>query len=106
MNNLIEITESNFEEEVYNSEVPVLLDFYSDGCIACERIDEELKEILKHNRNNLKVVKVNIDENREIAATCEIQCTPTIIFFNEGVIVDIIEGFKSSRILQERVNGI
>ena len=104
MVNLIEITENNFEEEIYDSKVPVLLDFYSDGCIACERIDKEIQSIANKYNNKLKIARLNIDECRAIAVACEIQCTPTILLWVEGDIVDIIEGFKNSRILQEHVN--
>lgn len=105
MNN-VEITEQTFEEEVYNSKMPVLLDFYSDSCIACERLDDVLKDITSIYKNKIKIARANIDTNRQLASICEIQCTPTIIIFENGTVVDILEGFKLSSILQEHINRI
>lgn len=103
---IIEITENNFEEEIYQSSVPVLLDFYSEDCIACERMDRELEFLSNNYENNIKIAKINIDEHRELASACEIHCTPTLMFFTEGEVVDIIEGFKNYNILQEHIEGL
>jgi len=76
--------EENFEEEVIKSKGTVLVDFYADWCGPCKMMSPIIDEISEENIENLKVGKVNVDENQELAGKYGIMSIPTIIIFKNG----------------------
>jgi len=88
---VININRSNFEEEVMNSEKPVLLDFWASWCGPCRRVAPVLEEIAAE-RQDIKVVKVNVDEQPELASWFQIMSIPTLMVIEDGKIVNQIRG--------------
>lgn len=78
------ITEDNFEEEVLNSDKPVLLDFYADWCGPCKMMSPIIDKIAEEIEATAKVGKINTDENMNLAEKYEIMSIPTIMIIKNG----------------------
>ena len=83
----ITITKENFESEVLNSSVPVLLDFWATWCGPCMMIAPTLEEIARENAGKLKVGKVNVDEQMELAMKFGVTSIPLLVVMEKGQIV-------------------
>jgi len=81
--NLTEVTDNNFQAEVLESETPVLVDFWAPWCGPCRIIAPSLEE-LNDEIENLRVVKLNVDENQQTAAQYDVMSIPTLIVFKNG----------------------
>lgn len=86
----IEITESNFETEVINSPVPVLLDFWSTCCGQCRMISPVIDQIAEEMKGVAKIGKVDVTDNMKLAVAQNVTSLPTLIFFKNGQEVDRI----------------
>ncbi|MGB2692579.1 MAG: thioredoxin [Thermodesulfobacteriota bacterium] len=89
---VIEISDSNFESEVVNSDVPVLVDFWAPWCGPCRAIAPMVEEISSTYEGKIKVGKMNVDENQSTTMKFGIRSIPTIIMFKGGEAVDQIIG--------------
>ena len=83
----LKITAANFENEVLRSDKPVLLDFYADWCGPCKMLAPVLHEIAEENTGALKVGKVNVDEQPDLAAQFGVMSIPTLLLFENGKLV-------------------
>ena len=83
----INITKNNFQSEVLNSEKPVLLDFWASWCGPCRRVSPIVEEIADE-RGDLKVGKINVDEQPELASQFQIMSIPTLIVIKNGEITN------------------
>lgn len=80
----LRVNSENFESEVLKSELPVLADFYSDSCVPCKRLSPIISQLESERSDSLKVVKVNINFDTELAEKYEVQAAPTLIYFKNG----------------------
>lgn len=92
MSTVAEVTQSTFESEVLQSSQPVLVDFWAPWCGPCRMVAGVVDEVAKDYENRLKVVKVNTDEQPEIASQYSIRSIPTLIVFKGGEPVDQVMG--------------
>ncbi len=90
--NLIQVTDATFEQEVINSSLPVLVDFWAPWCGPCLMVAPVIEQIAETYHNQLKVVKVNVDENPGVSARYQIMSIPTLILFKGGQPVDSVVG--------------
>ena len=81
--NVIKVTDQNFEQEVLNSEVPVLVDFYADWCGPCKMLSPVVDEVAQENEQ-IKVVKVNVDEAQHTAVKYQVMSIPTLVVIKNG----------------------
>ena len=81
--NIIEVTDTNFQAEVIESETPVLVDFWAPWCGPCRVVAPVLEEIAQE-RDDLRIVKLNVDENQVTAAQYQVLSIPTLILFKGG----------------------
>lgn len=80
---VIKVTDQNFEQEVLNSDIPVLIDFYADWCGPCKMLSPIVEEVAKEN-SNIKVVKVDVDESQKTAIKYQIMSIPTLVVIKNG----------------------
>ena len=102
----VEVNGSNFKQEVLESTVPVLVDFWASWCMPCRMLAPTVEKLAEENQGKLKVCKLNTDENQNIAAQYGIQGIPTLILFKEGKEVDRSVGVSSKQKIQEKINSI
>jgi thioredoxin 1 len=88
---LSEVTDNNFQAEVIESETPVLVDFWAPWCGPCRVVAPVLEEIASE-REDLRIVKLNVDENQQTAATFQVLSIPTMILFKGGAPVKTVIG--------------
>ena len=92
MSNIIETNDSDFESEVLNADIPVLVDFWAPWCGPCKAIAPILEQISDEQGDKIKIVKVNVDDNQKYAVDFGIKSIPTLLIFNKGEIKNQIIG--------------
>ena len=90
----LNITSLNFENEVLNADKPVLLDFYADWCGPCKMLAPVLHEIAEENAGTLKVGKINVDEQMELAMRFQVSSIPMLVVFKAGKAVAKSVGYR------------
>jgi len=97
---IIKITKENFEAEVLNSDKPVLVDFWASWCGPCMMQGPVLDEMASE-YDNIKIGKINIDEQQELAIKYGVMSIPTLMFFKDGKPTDTLVGLRSKEQLAE-----
>lgn len=92
MGNAVAVTEQNFDTEVLQSQVPVLVDFWAAWCGPCRAIAPTVEELAKEYAGKLKVVKLDVDENQEISIRYGVQSIPTLMLFKGGQMAERLVG--------------
>jgi len=103
MSKSITVTDDTFEAEVLQSDKPVLTDFWAEWCMPCRMIEPILEEIAAEYADQLKVARINVDSNRELAAKFGIMSIPTLILFKNGQPVERLVGAMPKRSLLEKI---
>ncbi len=98
-----EVTDNNFDAEVLESDVPVLVDFWAPWCGPCRRVSPVVEEIAGERAETLKVVKMNIDENQETAIKFNVMSIPTLMVFKHGEVAKTVIGAYPKRKLEEQI---
>jgi thioredoxin 1 len=92
MANLLEVTTANFDAEVLQASEPVLVDFWAPWCGPCRAMAPVLDTISQEQEGKVKVVKVNVDDNQQLAVRFGVQAIPTLVIFKGGQPVDRVVG--------------
>ena len=103
---VVSITAENFEVEVLQSKIPVILDAYAVWCGPCKQMIPILEELEKELAGVYKICKVNVDEERDLAVMLSIQSIPTFIFFKEGKIVGKESGYMNKAAFKAKIESI
>jgi thioredoxin 1 len=106
MSKVIHIDESNFENEVQKSDVPVMIDFWATWCGPCRMIAPHVEEASSLYSGKLKVGKVDVDNNYRIASQFSIMSIPAVMFFKNGAVVDQIIGAVPRKTLFDRIEKV
>lgn len=93
MSDILNVNESDFSEEVLESQKPVLVDFWAPWCGYCSKLSPIFEELAAENSNKFKFVKVNVDDNRTLAQKLGVMSLPTMILFKDGEQVEKGMGF-------------
>ena len=94
------ITDSNFDEEIKNSKVPILVDFWAEWCGPCKQIGPILEDIGEVKKDKLKILKLNIDENPQTPQQFGVRGIPTLMLFKDGKLVDTKVGSLPKNMLE------
>ena len=100
---MIEITDTNFDLEVIQSVIPVVVDFYAEWCNTCLQIAPILEELELENNNSYRIGKYNVDENKDYAIEWGVRGIPTILIFVNGELIERLVGVMSKTELEERI---
>ena len=100
----VKLTSANFENEVLKSEKPVLVDFWATWCGPCQMLGPVLEEISKEN-DDIKIGKVNVDEENELAVEYKVVSIPYLVLFKDGVIIKKTVGYQSKEQVLDFING-
>ena len=101
---IIELTDSNFEDEVIKSESPVLVDFWAVWCGPCKMIEPEIEKLLDEKRDALKIGRLNVDENRDTAIKFGISSIPTLLLFKNGEVKEKLVGAMSKDRILDKIS--
>ena len=99
-------TSANFEEEVLNSEIPVLVDFYADWCEPCKMMAPIVESLAESFDGKVKVGKLNIDEEMDIAQKYRVMSIPTFIVFKGGQALETSVGAMSKDDLEKKLQKV
>ena len=105
MKSTIQVTEQNFESEVLHSAQPVIVDFYADWCGPCKMIAPALEEIASELASKVKIAKVNVDEQSALAQRYHVQSLPTLLYFQDGEVVNQTIGATSKKNILAKLNS-
>lgn len=89
------ITKENFNQEVLESKIPVLVDFWATWCGPCMMLSPIIEEIAKEYDGKIKVGKINTDEQEELAMQFSIMAIPTLLLFKDGKVVNQMSGYRA-----------
>lgn len=102
----LEFNNINFQQEVLESTLPVLVDFWASWCMPCQMVTPVIESIAKEYEGKLKVGKVNVDNEGELAKKYQIMSIPALVFFKNGQVVDTVIGAVPKGFLVDRINKI
>jgi thioredoxin 1 len=102
----LNLDSSNFEAEVMQSDVPVLVDFWAAWCGPCRIMNPIIDELAETFAGKAKIAKVNVDEEEALALKFNVMAIPSLIFFNQGQVVERIEGVSDKDNLANKLNGL
>lgn len=102
----ITLTDANFQSEVLESDVPVLVDFWAQWCGPCVAMGPVIEALADEFAGKAKVAKLNVDDNPATAAKYAIRSIPTILIFNQGNLVDGSVGLVSKAVLRDKLNAV
>ncbi len=99
------LSNDNFQSEVANSETPVLVDFWASWCGPCRMIAPIIDQLAEEYEGKIKVAKVDVDENRELAQTYGVMSIPTILIFKNGEVVNQAIGARPKGELEKMIEA-
>jgi thioredoxin len=105
MGNLPDVTDNTFQAEVIESEKPVLVDFWAPWCGPCRVVAPVLEEIAAE-RDDLRIVKLNVDENQQTAANFDVLSIPTMILFKNGQVAKKVIGAYPKKRLESELEPV
>lgn len=104
--NIVHITAENWQSEVLQSKTPVLVDFWAEWCGPCKAIAPILDELAGEVEGKLKIVKVNVDNNHQIAGDFGIRSIPTLLLFKDGVVQQQMVGAMNKAALKTKLSSV
>jgi thioredoxin 1 len=104
MGKYVEITESNFNEDVLGSDIPVVVDFWAEWCAPCKLLSPIIDELADEYNGKVKFGKLNVDQNQQISIKYGIRSIPTLIVFKNGEAAEQMVGFLPKQSIIDKIN--
>lgn len=101
----MDVSEKNFEKIVLKSDIPVLVDFWAEWCGPCRMLSPVISELSKE-MDSIKIVKVNVDENRALAVKFGIMSIPSMLIFKKGEVAGRIMGYMGKDALKNKIMSL
>jgi len=102
---IVQLTDSNFDSEIFKTETPILVDFWAVWCGPCKIIAPELEKLYEEKKGALRIGKLNVDDNRDTAIKYSISSIPTLLLFKNGQVVKkLIGAMSKDKIIYELSN--
>ena len=102
----VAVCDADFEAEVLNSDIPVMVDFWADWCGPCKMVAPMVEELAGVYDAKLKVAKVDVDSSPQTASSYGIRSIPTLLFFKDGKAVNQVVGAVPKAVLQEQIDQV
>ncbi|MEW6433241.1 MAG: thioredoxin [Myxococcota bacterium] len=102
----VAVADSTFKSEVLDSDVPVLVDFWATWCAPCRAIAPALEELATQYKGKVKIAKVDVDENQQVAQQYGIRSIPTLLLFKGGKVVDQLVGAVPKAKLEDSLKKV
>jgi thioredoxin 1 len=102
----IEITDQNFDIEVLRSSLPILVDFWAPWCAPCRMIAPIIEQLAIEYQGKAKVGKLNVDDNQNAAIKYGVRSIPTLLFFKNGEVKDMVIGTVSKNIIEQKLKAL
>lgn len=106
MSDLVKITDQNFQSEVLESKVPVLVDFSAVWCGPCKSLAPIVEELAREYAGQIKIGKLDIDEDRETPTKYDVMGVPTLLFFKGGEVQGQMVGFRPKGPIKEQLDAL
>ena len=106
MKKIIEVNANNFEKEITQSTIPVLVDFWAEWCPPCRAIAPVIDEIAEEQSGLVKVAKVDVDENADLAKRFGIKSIPTLIIFDSGIVQSQLHGIVPKQAILNKLDEL
>lgn len=106
MSDLMQVTDENFDEEIMNSDMPAMVDFWAEWCGPCKVVGPVVEELAQEYKGKIKVAKMDVDESRKTPARFGIRNIPTLIFFKSGEVVQTIIGAQPKSHLEDELKKL
>jgi thioredoxin 1 len=102
--NMLVLTDSNFKEQVVDSDLPALVDFWAEWCAPCKTIGPIVEELAREYQSKVRIGKLNVDENPKTATQFSIRGIPTLLLFKDGKVINQMVGVKSKIEIQKNLD--
>jgi len=106
MADLLHVSDANFEEEIVQSDIPAMVDFWAEWCGPCKMVGPSVEALAKEYAGKIKIAKMDVDQNRETPAKFGIRSIPTLILFKDGKVAQTIIGALPKSDIEEALNKL
>lgn len=106
MSNVLQVTDSTFDEEIMNADIPAMVDFWAEWCGPCKMVGPVVEELAKDYKDKIKIASMDVDGNRETPARFGIRNIPTLILFKGGEVAQTIVGAHPKSHIDEELKKL
>ncbi len=106
MGDVVYVNDADFEKEILNSDIPAMVDFWADWCGPCKMVAPVIEELAEEFKGKVKIAKMDVDQNQQTPARFGIRSIPTMIFFKDGEVANIVIGAQPKEILKKELEKL